>query len=476
MALLTGLTSIVGSINVDVYNTFPWALILNSGMSGIGFYALRIILLTVCLKLILSPLDFFQRYKMRKNQLITIRLKPQMEKLEKAYGDNPKVLQQKQAELNKREGMSYLASCLPMIVTLVIFIWLWNSLRTNAEFKQFDNYVNIYEVYSSAYTESFGDYYDENTGKLADGFAVEYADAYADEIAPALSDGTASKDEVSAAVTAASATVSGSDFASVEYFDLFASVYGDVYSQYYVDHASEADVATKAANMARERASDSVSDYCSVVAQDAAYAYFTGTGAYENKGYEYDSFLWIKDIWSPDTPWSKTIAVSQSDFASRIGSYATNASLSGLEQEQLDDIVNSYDVVMARIIEEGDYSTNGFLVLPIITVALNILTQIITRRQQKSSGQDANLGQNKGCMTAMVVIMPVIMGYFAIMYCAAFTLYMVTNSTMSLLINLVTTGITRKMIPVSKGKSESGEIVELHGRPDPNSDFGKRRK
>ena len=132
MALLTGLTSVVGSINVDVYNTFPWALILNSGMSGIAFYALRIILLTVCLKLILSPLDFFQRYKMRKNQLITIRLKPQMEKLEKTYGGNPKELQQKQAELNKREGMSYLASCLPMIVTLIVFIWLWNSLRTNA--------------------------------------------------------------------------------------------------------------------------------------------------------------------------------------------------------------------------------------------------------------------------------------------------------------------------------------------------------
>lgn len=473
MALLTGLTSVVGSINVDVYNTFPWALILNSGMSGIAFYALRIILLTVCLKLILSPLDFFQRYKMRKNQLITIRLKPQMEKLEKTYGGNPKVLQQKQAELNKREGMSYLASCLPMIVTLIVFIWLWNSLRTNAEFKQFDNYVNIYEAYSSAYTESFGGYYDEAKDKLTDGYAVEFADAYASEIAPALSDGSATPDEVSAAVTAASETVKDKEFASTDYFDLFAGVYGDVYAEYYSDHASEADVADKAADMARVRAGSSVSEYCSIVAQDAAYDYFTGTGAYEGKGYKYDSFLWIKDIWSPDTPWSETIAISQSDFKTRIGAYATNASLSGLEQEQLDDIVNSYETVMARIIADGDYGTNGFLVLPVLTVALNILTQIITRRQQKKSGQDANLGQNKGCMTAMVVVMPVIMGYFAIMYCAAFTLYMVTNSTMSLLINLVTTGITNKMIPISaKGRSDSGEVVELQGRPDPNS--GKR--
>ena len=476
MAILSGLASAAGSITVDVYNTFPWALILNSGMSGIAFYALRIILLTVCLKLILSPLDFFQRYKMRKNQLITIRLKPQMEKLEKAYGGNPKVLQQKQAELNKREGMSYLASCLPMIVTLVVFIWLWNSLRTNAEFKQFDNYVNIYEAYSSAYTESYGDYYDETTNKLADGYAVEFAEAYESEIAPVLADGVAAPEEVSAAVAAATAAVSGQAFVSTEYFGLFANVYGDVYAEYYSDHYSDADAAERASAIARARAASSVSEYCSIVAQDAAYDYFTGTGNYEGKGYEYDSFLWIKDIWSPDTPWAKNIAVSQSDFVTRIGAYATDASRSGLEQEQLDDIVNSYEKVMARIIDEGDYGVNGFLVLPVLTVGLNIATQIITRRQQKKSGQDASLGQNKGCMTAMVVIMPVIMGYFAIMYCAAFTLYMVTNSTMSLLINLVTTNITKKMLPTpGTGKTDGGETVMKQGRPDPNSKSGKRR-
>ncbi len=476
MAILNGLVSAAGSITVEVYNTFPWALILNSGMSGIAFYALRIILLTVCLKLILSPLDFFQRYKMRKNQLITMRLKPQMEKLEKAYGGNPKVLQQKQAELNKREGMSYLASCLPMIVTLVVFIWLWNSLRTNAEFKQFDNYVNIYEVYSSAYTESFGDDYDETTNALKDSYAVEFAEAYESEIAPVLADGAATPEEISAAVAAATDDVSGQAFVNAEYFGLFASVYGEVYAEYYNEHYSDADVAEKASSIARKRASSSVGEYCSIVAQDAAYEYFSNDGKYKDGGYESDSFLWVDDIWSPDTPWSKRIAVSQTEFVSRIGSYATDASRSGLEQEQLDDIVNSYDTVMARIVEEGDYGVNGFLILPILTVGLNIATQIITRRQQKKSGQDASLGQNKGCMTAMVVVMPIIMGYFAITYCAAFTLYMVTNSTMSLLINLVTTNITKKMLPESgTGKSDGGETVMKHGRPDPNSKNGRRK-
>ena len=120
MAVLDGIVTVIGSaaeVAVQPYTTFPWAMLLNGAMGGIGFYALRIILLTVCLKLILSPLDFFQRYKMRKNQLITMRLKPQMEKLEKAYGGNPKVLQQKQAELNKR-GVQAVQQLFPHIRAL----------------------------------------------------------------------------------------------------------------------------------------------------------------------------------------------------------------------------------------------------------------------------------------------------------------------------------------------------------------------
>ena len=189
----------------------------------------------------------------------------------------------------------------------------------------------------------------------------------------------------------------------------------------------------------------------------------------KDKGYSYDSFLWIRDIWSPDTPWSNSVAEDKSDFVSRVGSYATDASRSGLSPELLEKAIGSYDVVMARIISSGETGVNGYMVLPILAVALNIVSQIIMRKQQKKSGQDVQLGQNKGCMTAMVVIMPLLMAYFAFIYCAAFTLYMVLNSVMSLLINLVTSGISRKMIPVDTViTKDGGEFVERYGRPDPN--------
>ena len=89
-----------------------WELLLLQVFSFIQNYGWRVVLFTLCLKLLLSPLDIFQRYKARKNQKITERLKPQMEKLQKQYTDQT-VLAQKQMQLNKKEGFSYMSSCLP---------------------------------------------------------------------------------------------------------------------------------------------------------------------------------------------------------------------------------------------------------------------------------------------------------------------------------------------------------------------------
>lgn len=479
MAVLSSM-AILGDISVKVFGDFPWALILNVGMQGIGFYALRIILLTVCLKLVLFPLDLFQRYKMRKNQLITVRLKPQLEKLEKAYGSNPKVLQQKQAELNRREGMSYLASCLPMIVTMVVFIWLWQSLLATANYKQFENYVHVYEVYDAAYTTTLGagtetDYYDENTGGIVKAYGADFrADYY-----EAFRDAYAAEKDAESAAAAAYAATADNEYkeSATPFWALYARTYADWYAVGFEGTAA-AYGEEKAYELADEaganRAGEAGEQYCRTVAQNDVFDYYFGEGEYADGGakqkYENDSFLWIKDIWSPDTPWANSLAPTQAEFESKVGSYATDPSKSGLSEELLNKIVGSYETVMARVIAEGEYGVNGFLVLPVLAILLNVLTQIITRRQQKQSGQDMAAGQNAGCMKAMVFVMPVIMGVFALMYNAAFTLYMVTNSTMSLLINLVGTQISKKMIPIDApgGGKAAKASVERYGRPDPS--------
>ena len=149
-----------------------WSELILNVFSFVGNYGWRIVLFTICLKLVLSPLDIFQRYKARKNQLIMLKIKPQMDKLQKMYGDDPRVLSQKQMELNKKAGISYFSSCLPAIVTLVVFMTLlFMGLQPISQYQNFRQYELLYGTYTQycndelveqRYQELYPQMYDES--------------------------------------------------------------------------------------------------------------------------------------------------------------------------------------------------------------------------------------------------------------------------------------------------------------------------
>ncbi len=158
MAFLNSILAFFGSATAIAPSiTAPgkmWHLVILKVFSFVADYGWRIVVFTVLLKLLLSPLDFYQRYKMNKNQKITERLKPTMEKLQKQYGGDKQAFSQKQMELNRREGYSYFSSCLPMIATLVIFITLWLSMNTVAQFMTLKQYAELYDEYNVAYSQA----------------------------------------------------------------------------------------------------------------------------------------------------------------------------------------------------------------------------------------------------------------------------------------------------------------------------------
>ncbi len=463
--------TLAAGLVVKEFMDFPWALILNGAMSGIGLYALRIMLLVLCIKVVLFPLDLYQRYKMRKNQLIQKRIKPQMEKLEKAYANNPQVLQQKQAQLNKKEGMSMFASCLPMIVTLVIFIWFWQTLSTTAQYKQFDSYMQIYGVYTEAYSGVMGDYYDADTDALKVTYADGFRETYSNRLVTEIGNGAEVSDALETSYAAAVAAAAGEAYAGTEYFGLFSETYNRYFAEGITKYYPSRELAA-AVPLAEEagltKAVESVNTYCGVLAKSDVYDYYFSEGKFNGSGYKRDSFLWIKDIWSPDIPWATSVKKTQQEFVTGIGSYATDANLSGIDETTLSRAVNSYADIMSLVIDDSDrISVNGFLILPVLAVGLNVLSQLITKKQQKASGQQMSNDSQMGCMqNGMLFVFPVMIGFFAIQYCAAFTLYMLTNTGLSLLFNLVTSLMTSRMIPSDVTTTESGDIVEKYGRPD----------
>ncbi len=156
MAILNSLIPIFTSATLAPSVIAPdkmWHLLILNSFSFIADYGWRIVVFTLLLKLVLSPLDFYQRFMMNKNRKITERLKPTMEKLQKQYGNDKQRFSQMQMELNRKEGYSYFSSCLPMILTMVVFITLWLSMQTIAQYMSFKEYVTMYDEYTYVYEQ-----------------------------------------------------------------------------------------------------------------------------------------------------------------------------------------------------------------------------------------------------------------------------------------------------------------------------------
>ena len=83
----------------------------------------------------------------RNNSIIMEEMRPELEKLQKQYADNKDLYNQKMMALYKKNGYSMMSSCLPTILTLVIFIVAINAF-TN--YSKWQNRMYFYDM-SSAY-------------------------------------------------------------------------------------------------------------------------------------------------------------------------------------------------------------------------------------------------------------------------------------------------------------------------------------
>ncbi|MGI6654927.1 MAG: YidC/Oxa1 family membrane protein insertase [Christensenellales bacterium] len=94
----------------------------------LGNYGWSIVIFTILIKAVLLPFDFKSRKGMRKMQ----RIQPEINALQKKYANDKQKLQQKQAELMKREKYNPMAGCLPMLLTLPVLYAMFGAMRVIA--------------------------------------------------------------------------------------------------------------------------------------------------------------------------------------------------------------------------------------------------------------------------------------------------------------------------------------------------------
>ena len=301
--------------------------------NGIGNFGVTVIVFTLIFKIALLPLDMWQKFSMRKQSKNMERLRPQLEKLEKQYANKPDILKQKQAELQKGQMGSMFGSCLPMIVTMVVFFVVLGGFN---DFIRVQNEQIVYKI------------------------ALEY-----------------------------NAAISSGTPLTAEYI---ASLY------------------------------------------------------------QPESFLWIKNIYMPDT-WSAVIPTMEQYVGSGMG--ALNAT-----RPDIANIPNWYETLIGPAAnawnKTGFFNMakwNGYLILPILSIITSILsakllgasqanTAVGTKEQQKSAQKTQKF---------MNYLMPIMFGVFSLFYSSAFALYIFISSLFSTLFNLIFNLVSKN---IDKKKAE----------------------
>ena len=110
---------------------YPLVWVLNLFHSWIPSFGIGIILLTILVRLLFWPLTHKSTISMRRMSEI----QPKMKEIREKFKDNPQRMQQETWALYRDNKVNPMASCLPMLVQIPVFIALFTVLRSAVELR-----------------------------------------------------------------------------------------------------------------------------------------------------------------------------------------------------------------------------------------------------------------------------------------------------------------------------------------------------
>ena len=388
---ISGLTKFIGTI-----------------ITSFGSVALGIILFTVFLKLLTLVLDYFSRASMRRSSLKMKQMRPQLEKLQQQFKNNKQLYQQKVMELYKKEGYSVFSSCLPTIVTLVLFIIVLNNFQSYSEFSNKQDIYSMAESYNSV---------------VLDGFT------YDDDIVKRTFDGK--QENIVIDFDALNLAEGRKDLTNSEVDLIWEERENNKYAFSTTDGYAKV-VYTKT-NTGFTRDGFEVNNIPSAKCNEfkTKYGYVEGTdfntfvkGVQEQLSAdtykeERNSFFWVKNIWVQD----------RAD-KSPIQEYGNIKGLSDVITEA------NYNAITVKL-ESEKSQANGYYILVAISILITFLSQFIMMKSNKDQMELQSVdGQGVATQKMMLWLMPIMMAIFAFIYTAAFSLYIITSTILSILTNI----------------------------------------
>ena len=117
---------------------------------SVGSVGVAIILFSVILKLIVLPFDIYQRIAMRKQNIKMKENEKQMAKLQKQYANDKEMYNKKVMEMYQKNGISMFSSCLPMILSMIIFFVAIDAFNAYAQYSNVNNYNEMVKAYNAS--------------------------------------------------------------------------------------------------------------------------------------------------------------------------------------------------------------------------------------------------------------------------------------------------------------------------------------
>jgi membrane protein insertase Oxa1/YidC/SpoIIIJ len=449
MGFLNLLTNVAEGITLwgqtyDVY--LNWiGVIIRWLIETVGNVGVGIIVFSILLKVIVMPFDVFQRITMRKQNAQMKDNQEKMAKLQKQYANNKELYNQKVMEMYKENGFSLFSSCLPMILSIVIFIVAINAFNAYAEFSSVNNYNEMVKAYN-AKLESYCpdlDNYDAVTNGNIVTIKGKDANDYIFYTIDAPTQGELDKNYIQSAkksyyVDYEKLYVEGGEF-KAQIDELLAQKNEDGSAKYTLPKACQL--------------------FMISLAQDAVVEKYESTVSGNTK------FLWIKNIWMTDASYVHPVA-EYSDFESKAKQedFNVNGKKVGYTEVQTDVYRESaYNIVTAKL-DKQKGQANGYFIMILLSVGTILLQQWISMRAQKEQSQFSTVdGQGAQQQKMMMIMMTGMFAVFSFMYSAAFSIYMITSNVLSLISMLV----INKLVDMTLEKKEQKALQDKYNQRFP---------
>ncbi len=435
-------------LNFTAPSSGSWLVQIISWLVGIsGAVWLGVILFTIILKLITLPFDYVSRASMRKNSLKMEEMRPELEKLQRQYADNKQLYNQKMMALYKKNGYSMFGACLPTILTLIIFIVAINAFTDYSKFQNqmyFYNMSNSYNnvVYAGFDLDENEEYvYRDKNGK----FIVNYTEISKDEDGIIQAKDKNGNDfEILFSITNEvknenvyynfELKTTNSYMTYLRSYQIKEGVQVGITEAFKIredvleNAASQKDylLATEENNFLKIKIDKK--EYTFSQAKDIEGGNWTAekfildirqAKSAQTYRKEQQGFIWVKNIWETDSPMAHPIKENWNEFKNTHG-------YTGAE------IGDGYKNLIAKLDYEKS-APNGYFILIALTALSSLVLQLITAKASKAQMELQTVdGQGMQQQKMMQWIMPIMMAFFAFMYTAAFSLYIVVNSILSI--------------------------------------------